>query len=488
MHIGTVITRAFRAVFVDANSVPGDSPRVTTEAPAARTLAIGLLKEDIAAYKVDLAGRGMSRVTSRARHNTALALAESLGVASCDLITPAGVMDWISTRSATLEWSAKTHDNAVDSLRDFGRFLERRYGERLGHPFIRLPKARRVKTIYGTVRTGVRAFTPEESDAVIDAARRICQQQRQRGGCSNANANRDWCYEFFRECGLRHNEMKLVRRLDIHVDKAPHHIMCDPSWCKNRKFDHLPLSDRAVEIVRAQLAHPGTRNRAGEELLWRTVPSLNCLNADMERAGVPKIDHRGRNAGFHSFRKELDTETGKTGMPLDVRMQLMRHSDPRLTLGAYSDLRANDLAKALREFMPVRGGGRADLSTTGPQPPPKSRKNLTAAGRDGDTHPTGTASHTLAHKKRFSEPSRVRGPNPARDGEEVGCRPTGAGSDGRPKYRRLPRDGIEGSNPSLSASTFDTEKATAAAGPQGPEAVVDALIALLVALRACSSA
>ena len=60
----------------------------------------------------------------------------------------------------------------------------------------------------------------------------------------------------------------------------------------------------------------------------------------MAICGLPAfldVDGKGEVADFHSLRKTLGTELGKAGVPIRVAMELMRHSDAKLTTKIYTD-------------------------------------------------------------------------------------------------------------------------------------------------------
>lgn len=188
-----------------------------------------------------------------------------------------------------------------------------------------------------------------------------------------AATRRSACYRLFALTGLRHLEMKSLPWSAVYLDDEFPRIVCDARWTKNRKTEAIPLPPEAEEILREQRLATGNG-----VLVWKQVPSLNTLNADMRRAGVPKRDARGRPAGFHSFRKSLNGMARQAGVDADTRRRMLRHADPRLTLGTYSDVQAAELAAAARMLPRL---GRKELSTDHG----RGSENLTdGAGTDED--------------------------------------------------------------------------------------------------------
>lgn len=394
-----------------------DVPAKRDVLPPRRAAPARGLKEELAAYGHDLARRGMSIETCRKRKAIAEALVEATEARSGPDFTIAAAQDFLSARCERQHWTAKTHDNALDSLKDFGRFLEGR-GFIQESPFARIKKSSRRAKHYGTTDTGVRAFTIEEQAAIVIAA----EAGRSR------NSRRDLCYRLFGLTGLRFKEMRLLPWPAVFIDEPPYKIVCDQGWTKNQRTQEIPLNPEAVEILLDQ------RTRTGKGVrVWTTMPSRHTLDRDMEAAGVAKIDKRGRSAAFHSFRKGLNTEGGRLLIPLEVRMRLMRHGDPRLTAGTYADVLTADMVAAVAS-LPRLGGvvhglstseddGNVDLTerpTRGHDPPRAAMRSsaLPNSATDRATAPGPAVGYSLQHNVAAgSGPARGPGRQSSRRNE-----------------------------------------------------------------------
>ena len=330
----------------------------------------------VAAYEHDLARRGGVIKQQRKAKACVEALVEAMEIRTLEQLTVPTVKEYLARRRREASWSAKTHNNHLCFLRDFGRFLvEEGHWRENAIERIRGAKRRGVK--YGGDLTGDRAFVLEEVRAIIEAAEQ-CEIDRP----WVAAARRSACYRLFALTGLRHLEMKKLPWSAVYLDDAEPRIVCEDVWTKNGKTEVIPLPPEAVELLKEQRLLTGKTRR-----VWKHVPSLNTLNADMERAGVPKIDKRGRPAGFHSFRKGLNTIARHSGVDADTRQRLLRHSDPRLTMGTYSDVLGPELAAAARLLPRILGKAR-ELSTN--RPGPRS-ENLTSEGDADDDDARDTA-------------------------------------------------------------------------------------------------
>jgi hypothetical protein len=67
------------------------------------------------------------------------------------------------------------------------------------------------------------------------------------------------------------------------------------------------------------------------------MPDMDCFRADLKAAGIQYVNDTGEYADFHSLRKTFATELAKAGVATRVAMELMRHSDPKLTTQIYTD-------------------------------------------------------------------------------------------------------------------------------------------------------
>ena len=66
------------------------------------------------------------------------------------------------------------------------------------------------------------------------------------------------------------------------------------------------------------------------------VPSMAVLKAYLKLAGVPFETSTGR-ADLHAMRKSLATMLAARGVPQRTAQAHLRHTDPRLTAGVYTD-------------------------------------------------------------------------------------------------------------------------------------------------------
>src|SRR5262249_14841723 len=91
--------------------------------------------------------------------------------------------------------------------------------------------------------------------------------------------------------------------------------------------------------------------------VFATVPTIKTYKRDLERAGIPYKDEQGRQADFHALRVAFGTYLQRAGVPMRTAMQLMRHTDIRLTPNIYTDPSLLDMAGAVESLPRLRKEG-----------------------------------------------------------------------------------------------------------------------------------
>ena len=114
---------------------------------------------------------------------------------------------------------------------------------------------------------------------------------------------------------------------------------------KNKNTVRLPLHPDLRDMLVSYFEECGSPAPSVRAL---KVPSrLRAFYRDLEAADIPKTDERGKIADLHSMRHSTATRLASENVPLTVAMQIMRHSDPRLTAKAYVDQSALPLTASM---------------------------------------------------------------------------------------------------------------------------------------------
>jgi integrase len=134
--------------------------------------------------------------------------------------------------------------------------------------------------------------------------------------------------------GIRHGEFKKLCWGDVNLNSEKPSVMVRASVSKNHKQACLPLH----HVLLAELLRFRPENAtAGDPVFGKLVPRSDLFIEHLKAAGITKKDTLGRVVDFHSFRHTFCTYLHRAGVPLREAMELMRHSDVRLTMGIYAD-------------------------------------------------------------------------------------------------------------------------------------------------------
>jgi len=68
------------------------------------------------------------------------------------------------------------------------------------------------------------------------------------------------------------------------------------------------------------------------------MPRIPTFKRDLAAAEIPFEDTRGRRIDIHALRKTYGTMLAAAGVSPRAAMELMRHSDMKLTMGVYTDV------------------------------------------------------------------------------------------------------------------------------------------------------
>ncbi len=153
--------------------------------------------------------------------------------------------------------------------------------------------------------------------------------------------------------GLRRSELRALRwRHVVGLGAAGASIRLPAREQKSGREDVLPVG---AELAAALMAEQ-RRVRPHPEAPVVFVPQkLKGWKNDLRKAGIPFEDAEGRRADFHALRMTLCTRLARAGVPVRTAMQLMRHSDIRLTTKVYTDPTLLDAAGAI-DSLPALAG------------------------------------------------------------------------------------------------------------------------------------
>jgi integrase len=150
----------------------------------------------------------------------------------------------------------------------------------------------------------------------------------------SASSERGPVYLVAASTGIRRGELRSLEWRDVVLDMPQPFIAVRSSVAKNHKHVMQPLPAYVADAL--QKRRPS--GYAPKDLVFPVgIPSIEVFRKDLKAAGIEYVDAEGRYADFHALRKTFGTLlTLGTGSQRTV-MELMRHSDMKLTTKVYTD-------------------------------------------------------------------------------------------------------------------------------------------------------
>ena len=163
-----------------------------------------------------------------------------------------------------------------------------------------------------------RALSPEEIGRLLQVA----------------PVHRAVVYQAILYTGLRRSELSGLKWSDFDFSTDPVRLRVPSSLSKNRKESTHFLRPELAETLRLfRPAHAKPSDFAFRGL----VPRVPTFKGDLAAAGIPFEDDRGRRVDIHALRTTFGTMLSANGVSPRVAMELMRHSDMKLTMKVYTD-------------------------------------------------------------------------------------------------------------------------------------------------------
>lgn len=134
--------------------------------------------------------------------------------------------------------------------------------------------------------------------------------------------------------GLRRGELSKLEWGDLHLDAAQPVALVRAVTTKDRKPAKVYLGRQLVAELK-KLHSPGMPSNS--LVLAGRMPTMKQMREHLKVVGIPYVEEQGRRLDFHALRMTFDTNLGIAEASDAVRMKLMRHKSPRLTLETYTD-------------------------------------------------------------------------------------------------------------------------------------------------------
>ena len=192
-----------------------------------------------------------------------------------------------------------------------------------------------------------RALTVEEFEKLIQTTETGPVVQKMCG------TDRAILYIISAYTGYRRGEIASVTPASFDFESDPPTLTVEAGHSKRRRLDVIPL--RADFAERIQKWLESKKGLDTGKPLFRVSKSRTAemIKADLEQAGIPYVDVKGRYADFHALRHTFISNLGKAGVSPKTTQSLARHSDINLTMNVYSHLELQEQSEALKQLPPL---------------------------------------------------------------------------------------------------------------------------------------
>ncbi len=266
------------------------------------------IAEHLTAFLADLKANGRAGNTlSKYRNCIPKLCARCSWVRVCD-VTVASFSEW--SRQSGL--SPKTRNCLLGAMTVLLRWMERRQLI-LANPLKHVEKVPNRPA--GSFR---RALSPAEAQRLLEVA----------------PPHRAGVYLAALYTGLRRAELNGLKWEDFDLEANPPTLRVPSSISKNRKASVHCVRPELVASLKA--AKP-TDAKPSDWVFRGKVPRVPTFKQDLKRAKIAFEDAQGRRVDLHSLRTTFGTMLAVNGVSPRTSMELMRHSDLKLTMKVYTD-------------------------------------------------------------------------------------------------------------------------------------------------------
>jgi len=147
--------------------------------------------------------------------------------------------------------------------------------------------------------------------------------------------------------GLRLGELASLKWADIIFKSKTPHILSRAAISKNSRDSRIPMT---IQLERELLRYRPEDWKPNHPVFPKGVPRARTLQIDLKKAGIPYQDDMGRYADFHSLRYTWGTYLQRNGVNSRTAMELMRHSDRKLTDKIYTDSNLLPVGEVIRNL------------------------------------------------------------------------------------------------------------------------------------------
>jgi len=152
--------------------------------------------------------------------------------------------------------------------------------------------------------------------------------------------------------GLRKAELGALIWGDIYqLNGEMPYLKTRASTTKNHKENIIWLHRDVIKMLKAIMPE----NADISSKVFGKLPRMDQFREDLERAGIQYKNSMGRQADFHALRYKFATNLQRAGVKPRIAMELMRHSNIRLTQNVYTDVSQLPTDEAIESLPSILG-------------------------------------------------------------------------------------------------------------------------------------
>jgi hypothetical protein len=122
-------------------------------------------------------------------------------------------------------------------------------------------------------------------------------------------------------------------------------VLVRSSTTKNRKAGKIYLKSQLAQMLKTITPAEGN-----ECVLAGRIPYMRTMHEHLKAAGITVTNRQGYKVDFHALRMTFSTNLELVGASLQIRQEALRHCDPRLTAGPYTDTTRLETARSIEKL------------------------------------------------------------------------------------------------------------------------------------------
>ena len=241
---------------------------------------------------------------------------------------------WLTDKYSTNTLSAKSCNHYLQAMKQFCRWLcdNNRMHD---NPIATLKPIR----LNSTNTEQRRALTEEEIRKLLNTTEQSLKVHHRLTGLERAII-----YRIALETGLRHNEIRTLKRSDFDLNNMT--VTVRDINSKNGKSDTIPLKAGLTQKLQAYFSENPALPQADAITNMQARTGFAMVKKDMQEAGIEYLTDLGK-ADFHGLRHTFCSMLARSGVQPQIAQKLMRHSDVNLTMKHYTHILLDDKKTAI---------------------------------------------------------------------------------------------------------------------------------------------